>query len=116
MTKERDEYFGVPRQVRFPYKDDDVIQRRIDTGETPSDVIRQLVASGISHGTAYHHCIPAIPLELTEKLLLDRFMALFGSDPSNVIKSLVLNEAHRTLNAHDERLRAATPPADKTQP
>jgi hypothetical protein len=48
--------------------------------------------------------------------LLDRFMALSGSDPVNVIKSLVLNEAHRTLNAHDERLRAATPPAGKAQP
>jgi hypothetical protein len=116
MTKERDEYLGAPRQVRFPYRDDDIIQRRVDAGETASDVIRQLVASGISHSVSYHHCIPAIPLELTEKLLLDRFMALSGSDPVSVIKSLVLNEAHRTLNAHDERLRAATPPAGKAQP
>ncbi len=116
MTKERDEYLGVPRQVRFPYRDDDIIQRRVDAGETASDVIRQLVASGILHGAAYDHFIPAISLNLTEKLLFDRFIALFGSDPVSVIKSLVLNEAHRTLNAHDERLRAATPPAGKAQP
>ena len=116
MTKDRDEYFGAPRQARFKYRDDDIIQRRIDAGETASDVIRHYVESGISNNASYHHCIPAIPLELTEKLLLDRFMALSGSDPVNVIKSLVLNEAHRTLNAHDERLRAATPPAGKAQP
>ena len=116
MTKERDEYLGAPRQVRFPYRDDDIIQRRVDAGETASDVIRQLVESGISQGVAYHYCIPAIPLDLAEKLLIDRAMGLSGSDLGNLIKSLVLNEAHRTLNAHDERLRAATPPAGKTEP
>ncbi|MES3057649.1 hypothetical protein O6V14_18600 [Sphingomonas faeni] len=116
MTKERDGYLGEPRPVRFPYKDDDIIQRRVDAGETASDVVRQLVASGISQGASFHHCIPAIPLDLAEKLLLDRFMALFGSDPVSVLKSLVLNEAHRTLNTHDEHLRAASPPADNAQP
>lgn len=115
MTKERDEYLGVPRQVRFPYRDDDIIQRRVDAGETASDVIRQLVASGIFHGAAYDHFIPAISLDLAEKLLIDRAMGLSGSDLGNLIKSLVLNEAHRTLNAHDERLRAATLPASKAQ-
>lgn len=116
MTKERDEYLGPPRQVRFKYRHDDVIQRRIDAGETASDVIRQLVELGVFHSASYHQFIPVIPLEDHEKLLFDRFIALFGSDPVSVIKSLVLNEAHRTLNAHDERLRATTPPAGKAQP
>lgn len=116
MAKERHEYLGAPRQVRFPHRDDDIVQHYVDAGETASDVIRKFVALGISHGAACGHCIPAIPLELTEKLLLDRFIALSGSDPNNLIKSLVLNEAHRTLNAHDERLRSATPLGRKAQP
>jgi hypothetical protein len=116
MTKDRDEFVGPPRQVRFPHRDNDIIQRRVDAGETASDVIRQLVAAGIFHGAAYQYGIPAIELEIHEQLLLARALALSGNDLTKLIKSLVLNEAHRTLNAHDERLRTAALPSGKAQP